>query len=115
MIDPKDFKKIAQDILNNINGIYIIANFTTNTLIDHTLVLKLLTTVRDSIEVVHTAEYGNFLAAFFPTFAHIITKTDPQNTKDTPLQKIRNLTLEIMHRFPCTEVRANDIKIRLIK
>jgi hypothetical protein len=102
MLDPKDFKKIAQDILNNING--GITNESTNTNIDHTLVHKLLTSVRDSIEVVHTAEFGNFLAAFFPTFAHIITKTEPQNTKDTPLQKIRNLTLEIMHRFPCTEV-----------
>ena len=57
--------------------------------------LKTATEIRDSIEIVHTSEYSNFLNAFFPVFSQILRHGTPQ-FEDCPEQKLRNVLLEIL-------------------
>jgi transformation/transcription domain-associated protein len=39
---------------------------------------QLVTEMRDSIEIVHTSEYGNFLTNLFPAFHQMLANTKPQ-------------------------------------
>ena len=45
--------------------------------------MELANEVRDSIEIVHTAEYANFLRHFFPVFIKLLQEVPPQ-TSSTP-------------------------------
>jgi len=42
---------------------------------------QLVTEMRDSIEIVHTSEYGNFLRHLFPAFYHLLSEGQPQFTE----------------------------------
>lgn len=61
--------------------------------------LQLATEIRDNIEIVHTAEYRNFLQYLFPVFYNVLRQGQPQ-FNDGPDQKIRNIILEILNRLP---------------
>uniref|UniRef100_A0A7I4F837 Non-specific serine/threonine protein kinase n=1 Tax=Physcomitrium patens TaxID=3218 RepID=A0A7I4F837_PHYPA len=66
--------------------------------------LTLATEVRDSIEIVHTSEYLNFLKSYFVVFSNLLTKiTKPQAT-DNVEHKLRNVVIEILNRLPHSEV-----------
>ena len=74
--------------------------------------LKIATDVRDSIEIVHTSEYANFLMAFFPKFQSILSPATggaPQFTA-CPEQTLRNVLLEILNRLPHNEVLRPYVK-----
>ena len=60
---------------------------------------KLVGDLRDSIEVVLTSEYPNFLQAFFKPFCDIL-RTVPAQTSDTAEHKLRNSILDILNRLP---------------
>ena len=62
----------------------------------------LVTEMRDSIEIVHTSEYGNFLRHLFPAFCKLLREGRPQFTEG-PEQKIRNMLLEVLNRLPNNE------------
>ena len=64
--------------------------------------LKVATEIRDSIEIVHTSEYSNFLAAFFPVFSKILQQ-GRAHFQDCAEQKLRNVLLEILNRLPHNE------------
>lgn len=42
---------------------------------------QLVTEMRDSIEIVHTSEYGNFLRHLFPAFYRLLSEGQPQFTE----------------------------------
>lgn len=66
--------------------------------------LILATEVRDSIEIVHTSEYLNFLKSYFRVFSTLLTQiTKPQAT-DNVEHKLRNVVIEILNRLPHSEV-----------
>ena len=64
--------------------------------------LRTATEIRDSIEIVHTSEYANFLKAFFPVFNKILQHGSAK-FEDCPEQKLRNVLLEILNRLPHNE------------
>ena len=63
---------------------------------------QLVTEMRDSIEIVHTSEYGNFLKHLFPAFHKLLSEGRPQFSEG-PEQKIRNMLLEVLNRLPNNE------------
>jgi phosphatidylinositol kinase/protein kinase (PI-3 family) len=64
----------------------------------------LATEVRDSIEVVHSAEYGAFLQHFFPAFRDVLTGLTKPQAVDNQVHKTRSVLLEILNRLPPNEV-----------
>lgn len=67
--------------------------------------LKLVTEVKDNIEIVHTQEYETFLKYLFPAFRKVLEElTSPPRFTEGPLQKIRYVVLEILYRLPYNEV-----------
>lgn len=65
---------------------------------------QLATEVRDSLEIVHTSEYLNFLKSYFRVFSSILMQhTKPQGT-DSAEHKLRNVIIEILNRLPHSEV-----------
>ena len=58
--------------------------------------------MRDSIEIVHTSEYGNFLKHLFPAFHKLLAEGEPRFTEGAE-QKIRNMLLEVLNRLPNNE------------
>jgi transformation/transcription domain-associated protein len=65
--------------------------------------LQLATEIRDNIEIVHTAEYRNFLQFLFPVFYNILRQGTAQFI-DGSEQKLRNIILEILNRLPNNEL-----------
>ena len=65
--------------------------------------LQLATEVKDSIEIVHTAEYSNFLKFYLPRFSVMLAEVPPQKSENTE-HKLRNVLLEIINRLPHNEV-----------
>lgn len=61
-----------------------------------------MTEVRDSIEIVQTSEYGNFLSSYFNPFRTLLETTKPQ-AEENQEHKLRNLVLEIFNRLPQNE------------
>lgn len=55
--------------------------------------------VRDSMEIVNTPQYGNFLQSYFKPLQQVLESTTPQE-KDCPEHKLRNAVLEIFNRLP---------------
>lgn len=96
-------------------------NFEThaNRFLDHTLApkdrLQLASEIRESIEIVQTSEYGNFLQHFIRAFntylrgtsnegsPYFVQPADRFNT-ESPSYKTRSVLLEILNRVPTTEV-----------
>lgn len=66
--------------------------------------LQLATEVRDSIEIVHTSEYLNFLKSYFRVFSTLLTQLTKPQTTDSVEHKLRNVVLEILNRLPHSEV-----------
>ncbi|KAA8493601.1 Transcription-associated protein 1 [Porphyridium purpureum] len=66
--------------------------------------LQLLTEIRDSIEIVHTAEYRRFLRRFISVFKKVLDHLIPPQEVDGIDQKSRHLVLEILNRLPHIEV-----------
>jgi hypothetical protein len=73
---------------------------------------QLVTEMRDSIEIVHTSEYGNFLRHLFPAFHKLLVEGKPQFTEG-PEQKIRNMLLEVLNRLPNNEVLRPHVQSML--
>lgn len=73
---------------------------------------QLVTEMRDSIEIVHTSEYGNFLKHLFPAFHKLLVDGRPQFTEG-PEQKIRNMLLEVLNRLPNNEVLRPHVQSML--
>lgn len=71
--------------------------------------LRTATEIRDSIEIVHTSEYENFLRAFFPVFGNILQHGAP-HFEDCPEQKLRNVLLEILNRLPHNEKLKGNVQ-----
>lgn len=66
--------------------------------------LLLATEVRDSIEIVHTSEYLNFLKSYFRVFSTLLTQITKPQTTDNVEHKLRNVVIEILNRLPHSEV-----------
>jgi len=64
----------------------------------------LATEVRDSIEIVHTSEYLNFLKSYFRVFSTLLTQITKPQTTDNVEHKLRNVVIEILNRLPHSEV-----------
>jgi len=73
---------------------------------------SLVTEMRDSIEIVHTSEYSNFLRHLFPAFHKILSEGCAQFTEG-PEQKIRNMLLEVLNRLPNTETLRPHVQSML--
>lgn len=56
-----------------------------------------MTEIRESIELVHTQEYGNFLRHFMAPFLNLL-QTVPPSFTDNPQHKLRSVVLEILNR-----------------
>lgn len=65
---------------------------------------QLATEVRDSIEIVHTSEYLNFLKSYFRVFSTLLTQLTKPQTTDSIEHKLRNVIIEILNRLPHTDV-----------
>jgi hypothetical protein len=80
------------------------------------------TEVKDSLELVHTANYANFLKFYLPVFKQLLKEVPPQ-TSNTPEHKLRNQLLEILNRLPhnellrplCTELLELTMEALLIE
>ncbi len=59
--------------------------------------LARVTEIRESIELVHTQEYGIFLRHFMVPFLSLL-QTVPPSFKDNTEHKLRNVVLEILNR-----------------
>ena len=69
---------------------------------------KIITSLRERIEIVHTQEYSNFLKYLFPAFkAILLSRVQPQVSRsnyDAKKDKIRNGVLDILTRLPMNNV-----------
>ena len=65
--------------------------------------LAVASEIKDSMEIVHTVEYDNFLKFYLPAFKQLLKEIPPQ-TSETPEHKLRNQILEILNRLPHNEV-----------
>ena len=63
----------------------------------------MVTEVRESIEIVQTSEYNNFLSSYFNPFRTLLETTKPQ-AEENHEHKLRNLILEIFNRLPQNDV-----------
>ena len=60
--------------------------------------------VRDTLEIVHTSEYPNFLKSYFRVFSALLTQHTKPQTTDSIEHKLRNVIIEILNRLPHSEV-----------
>jgi len=67
-------------------------------------ILQIATGIRERIEVVHTAEFSNFLKHYFPCFKSILNQKIPPQMLQTPGNKARHTILEILNRLPNSEL-----------
>jgi transformation/transcription domain-associated protein len=68
-----------------------------------TQVAKLIEEVRDRLEIVHTADFANFLNCMFPILRDLlVTKISPQ-FEDNDENRVRLCLLEMFHKFPNNE------------
>lgn len=61
--------------------------------------VKLVTDLREGIEIVFTPEYPSYLQALFKPFCDILRTVPPQLADNTE-HKLRNLVLDILNRLP---------------
>ncbi|ERM96869.1 hypothetical protein AMTR_s00254p00000830 [Amborella trichopoda] len=66
--------------------------------------LTMATEVRDSLEIVHSSEYLNFLKCYFRVFSTILTQLTKPQFADSIEHKVRNVIVEILNRLPHSEV-----------
>jgi transformation/transcription domain-associated protein len=67
-------------------------------------ITRLVGEIRDRIEIVHTAEYANFLENIFPPLRDLIRYKTREQLEDNPENRIRRMVLDIFHKFPGNEV-----------
>lgn len=66
--------------------------------------LATVTEIRESIELVHTGEYANFLSSFLEPFLKLLRLVPPSFT-DNAEHKLRNTVLDTLNRWdPCPAV-----------
>ncbi|RKO90070.1 hypothetical protein BDK51DRAFT_18323, partial [Blyttiomyces helicus] len=63
--------------------------------------------IRDSMEVVQSAEYPRFLALLIPPFSSLLVNEPAAFVSNSPEQKLRLAILEIIHRFPHNDALKN--------
>ncbi|KAI8907173.1 hypothetical protein EDD86DRAFT_232632 [Gorgonomyces haynaldii] len=63
--------------------------------------LQLAGELKESIEIVHSTDYPRYLATMLPVFLRILVNADPT------YPKLRNIVLEIIHRFPHNDTLKN--------
>ncbi|KAJ3100237.1 hypothetical protein HDU97_002421, partial [Phlyctochytrium planicorne] len=86
--------------------------------IDIEIKVKIVSELRDSIEIVQSLEYPRVLALLMPAFHQLLQEVSPVFVSNSPQQKLRNIILEIIHRFPFTDVLrpyASDLMGLLLK
>ncbi|ORY29461.1 hypothetical protein BCR33DRAFT_724710 [Rhizoclosmatium globosum] len=66
--------------------------------------LRAVLELKDSMDIVHSHDYPRFLAFLVPAFSYILKETPIVFTTGSPIHKLRNAVIEIIHRFPLTEV-----------
>lgn len=71
--------------------------------ITHEARKELAAEVRDSIELVHSQEYSNFLSNYLPAFQTILCSTTGPQQFDNPVHKTRAIILEILSRLPTND------------
>nr|KAJ3422805.1 hypothetical protein HK105_006243 [Polyrhizophydium stewartii] len=71
--------------------------------IDNRVKVAIVTELRDSIEIVQSVEYPRFLAHILPVFLQLLERVPPAFRPDQDNHKLRNIILEIIHRFPHNE------------
>jgi hypothetical protein len=64
---------------------------------------KALDAIKDSVELLHTAQYPGFLALCFEPLCAQLTSTQPQFERDSELQLLRHGALEALSRLPANE------------
>ncbi|KAI8925789.1 hypothetical protein BC831DRAFT_256646 [Entophlyctis helioformis] len=87
---------MAQTTLN----VEVYANRLNDADVDNKVKVAIVTELRDSIEIVQSVEYPRFLAFLLPVFISILSSVEPSLFADTNDNKVRNIILEIIHRFP---------------
>ncbi|KAI8618395.1 hypothetical protein BC830DRAFT_946632 [Chytriomyces sp. MP71] len=71
--------------------------------IDPAIKFKIASEIKDSIEIVHSLEYPRFLTFFIPAFSYVLRELEPSFANSSPVHKLRNVILEVIHRFPLSE------------
>lgn len=64
---------------------------------------NLVEEVRDSLEIVHSPEYGNFLNNFLPVFRTVLFVTTAPQFEHNTLHRTRAIILDIISRLPANE------------
>ena len=64
--------------------------------------IKMLGEIREKLDIIHTSEYSQFLKFMFPIFYNNLRQLPP-HFGDSQEQKIRSMSLEIIHRLPCND------------
>lgn len=64
--------------------------------------VKVAAELKESLDIVLTAEYSAFLSTFFKPFCDIL-RTVPPQFADTPEHKLRNTIIDILARLPVNE------------
>ena len=72
--------------------------------------LKLVTGIRERIEIVHSSEYRNFLQYYMPSFENILTSRVPCQFVNNDSNKIRSVVLEILNRLPSSHSPGEVLK-----
>jgi len=82
---------------------------------------KALDAIKDSVELLHTAQYPGFLALCFDPVCAQLTATQPQFERESELQLLRHAALEVLSRLPANEAfkphatRLCDICLSVIR
>ncbi|KAJ3410576.1 hypothetical protein HDV05_003644 [Chytridiales sp. JEL 0842] len=83
--------------------------------------VRIVSELRDQIEIVNTPEYPRFLEKIVPAFSYVLSNTPAAFASNSPAHKLRNMILEIIHRFPHNDalkayaVALMDICISVLK
>jgi len=72
--------------------------------------LKLVSEVRENIEIGHSPDYALFLQSMFPKLRRVLEEITKPQFVDGPIQKTRHLVLDILHRVPYNEVFREYVK-----
>lgn len=71
--------------------------------ISHDARRDLAAEVRDSIELVHSQEYPNFLSNYLPAFETVLRSTTSPQQIDNAVHRTRSIILEVISRLPINE------------
>lgn len=65
---------------------------------------ELANEVRNSIELVHSHDYNDFLANYLPAFRTVLCQTTTPQSEDNSINRTRSIILEILNRLPPNEI-----------